>query len=83
MVTQKNQISNAGTEYPLTFLLNFTKLQMYISKEVGCRIHKMRNPPLTRNCEREDAAKFGHWETGKTGRKIALKPGDFGVRALV
>jgi hypothetical protein len=25
----------------------------------------------------------GHWETGKPGRKIALKPGDFGILASV
>ena len=55
---------------------------------------KLRNPPLSRNCEREDSAHLlairydGHWEctrmdaTGKAGRKSALKPGDFGVRHL-
>jgi hypothetical protein len=25
----------------------------------------VRNPPLTRNCDREDPAENGHWETGK------------------
>jgi len=37
------------------------------------------NPPLSRNCNWEDSAIIDHWETGKIGRKIALKPGNFGI----
>jgi len=47
-------------------------------------------PPLTRNCEREDFIVYGHClvaftgqPNGKTDGKIALKPGDFGMRASV
>jgi hypothetical protein len=45
------------------------------------------NPPLTRNCEREDFIVYGHYlvasirqPDGKADEKIALKPGDFGIR---
>jgi len=45
------------------------------------------NPPLTRNCEREDFIVYGHYlvafirrPDGKADGKIALKPGDFGIR---
>jgi hypothetical protein len=41
------------------------------------------NPPLTRNCDWEDSAVYGHWETGKAGGIIAHKPGNFGVQASV
>ena len=37
------------------------------------------NLSLTRNCNWEDPAKNGHWETGKASRIIAHKPGDFGI----
>jgi hypothetical protein len=45
------------------------------------------NPPLTRNCEREDFIVYGHYlvaftrqPNGKADEKIALKPGNFGMR---
>jgi hypothetical protein len=41
------------------------------------------NPPLSRNCNWEDSAIIDHWETGKIGRKIAHKPGDFGIPDIV
>ena len=37
-------------------------MQLYISKEVGCRTI-VRNPPLTRNCDWEDFADYGHCST--------------------
>jgi hypothetical protein len=47
------------------------------------RNRQVPNPPLARNCNREDSAINGHWETEKAGRKIARKPGDFGIHGLV
>ena len=32
-------------------------VDLYISKEVGCRIYWMRNPPLSRNCDWENSVK--------------------------
>jgi len=43
-------------------------------------LHLVPIPPLSRNCEREDSVTYGHWETGKIDGKIALKPGNFGIR---
>jgi len=54
----------------------------YTSKEVGCGT-QVPNPPLSRNCNWEDSAIIDHWETGKIGRKIAHKPGDFGIPDIV
>jgi hypothetical protein len=63
---------------------------LYISKEVGCGTlvqgTLVPNPPLTRNCDREDFIIYGHYlaaftgqPNGKADEKIALKPGDFGM----
>ena len=46
------------------------------------------NPPLTRNCDREDSVIYDHCRTqkrsgGKIDGKSALKPGNFGMRASV
>jgi len=60
---------------------------VYISKEVGC-VTFVANPPLTRNCEREDSIDYtttGHVcldISGKVDGKIALKPGNFGMPPL-
>jgi len=50
---------------------------------------RCENPPLSRNCDWEDPATVGHcpaawfkWSDGKAGRKIALKPGNFGIPVL-
>jgi len=59
---------------------------LYISKEEGCGTSRFRVPryPVTVIGkilpEEPNGSENGHWETGKTGRKTAHKPGDFGIR---
>jgi len=47
---------------------------------------KVPNPPLSRNCEREDSVNTATGKLGRPTEKVALikptlKPGDFGIHA--
>jgi hypothetical protein len=52
------------SQFSLTYLFKQFIIPLYTSKEVGCGM-KIPNPPLTRNCDREDSVNDDHWVTGK------------------
>jgi len=44
---------------------------------------KVPNPPLARNCEREDSVRDGHWETGKADGRTPFNGAPLSQETLV